>query len=171
MGFWNQTTLEPKRSHRWLVYFSNANIPSYVAKKVDKPSFEINQSEHKYFGHTFKYPGQVTWNDVTVSLVDPINPDASDALMNVLKRAGYDSPDVRTNDALYTVSKADAVAALGQTIKIEQYGSGDPDTPVETWKLWNPWIKDVKFGELSYDDDGNVEIQLTIAYDWAEYQG
>jgi hypothetical protein len=98
--FWNSTSIEPKRQHKWLVYLHNSNIPSYVARKVDKPSFSINEQQHKYFGHTFKYPGQVTWDDITMTLVDPIDPNVSDKLQEVLINSGYRTPDNRTNNAL-----------------------------------------------------------------------
>ena len=39
---------------------------------------------------------------------------------------------------------------------------------IETWNLHNFIIKSVAFGDLSYDDDGLVEITMNIAYDWAE---
>jgi|TARA_Y100001963_G_scaffold86897_1_gene120127 hypothetical protein len=173
--FWNSTSIEPKRQHKWLVYLHNSNIPSYVARKVDKPSFSINEQQHKYFGHTFKYPGQVTWDDITMTLVDPIDPNVSDKLQEVLINSGYRTPDNRTNNALYTVSKDSSVKALGPIVRIEQYGtqpglgaaSGEPYL-IEAWQVFNPWIKDVKFGELTYEDDGIVTVDLTIAFDWAK---
>ena len=41
---------------------------------------------------------------------------------------------------------------------------------IEKWTLSHFMIKSVTFGDLSYDDDGLVEIALTIAYDWAEFE-
>ena len=174
--FWNSSLLEPKRQHRWVVTFGDLlsqNVPSYVARKCDKPSFEINETQHKYFGHTFKYPGQVTWQDVSITIVDPVSPNATDGLWNSLRNAGYRPPSSRaSNDGLWTVTKAAAVNAIGPTIFLQQLGAvpgdGAPTEVLETWKLVNPWLKDVKFGELSYDDDGIVEISMTIAYDYAE---
>jgi len=172
--FWNSSALEPKRQHRWLITFGSgisAQLPSYIARSVDKPSFEINEAQHKYFGHTFKYPGQVTWNDVSMTLVDPVNPDATKALYDALNAAGYEVPEVSVGDALYTVSKQAAVNAIGPIITIEQLttapASGDPEV-IEKWQLWNPWIKNVEFGNLSYEGDDVLEISLTLAYDFAK---
>tara|TARA_R110000744_G_scaffold179822_1_gene298809 strand:+ start:257 stop:772 length:516 start_codon:yes stop_codon:yes gene_type:complete len=164
--FWNSSTLEPKRSHRWLVYLNGSNIPTYVAKKVDKPSFTINETEHKYFGHSFFYPGHVTWETISLTLVDPIEPDTSKTLMDILKDSGYSDPTDHPNGALRTVSKADSVRALGPQVRIEQF-TDDLESPVESWTLHNPWIKDAKFGNLAYDSDDMVEIELTIRFDWA----
>ena len=88
--FWNKSTLEPKRQHRWTLHLNGVGgLESYVVKKVDKPTFKINESEHDYFGHKFYYPGQVTWETVSVTLVDPIDPDSSKALYSVLQKSGY----------------------------------------------------------------------------------
>ena len=35
--------------------------------------------------------------------------------------------------------------------------------------MHNPIFTDIKWGSLSYADDGAVEYTLTIAYDWAEF--
>ena len=165
-NFWNNSTLEPKRKHRWLVYLNNANIPSYIATKVDKPSFKINEMEHKYFGHSFFYPGHVSWETISLTLIDPIDEDASFALMSLLRRAGYASPEGSADNTLPTVAKADFVAALGNSIRIEQV-SGADNRLVETWVLHNPWITDCKFGDLDHGSDDLVEITLTLRYDWA----
>ena len=45
----------------------------------------------------------------------------------------------------------------------------DGSTVSEGWRLHNPIFTDIKWGSLSYADDGAVEYSLTIAYDWAEY--
>ena len=42
---------------------------------------------------------------------------------------------------------------------------------IERWTLYNPWVKDVKFGSLDYGSDDLVEIELTLRYDFAKYQG
>ena len=106
-----------------------------------------------------------------MTLVDPVNPDATEALYRSLSAAGYKPPELRTGDALYTVSKAAAVNAIGPILTIEQYttepASGDP-VGIEKWQLWNPWIKNVEFGDLTYESDDVVEISLTLAYDFAK---
>ena len=170
--FWNSSALEPKRQHRWLLQLGKG-LRSYSVKTTDKPSFTINESEHNFFGHKFFYPGSVVWNEISVTLVDPVDPDQSSALVQVLENAGYQAPGERgdiSNPMMGTVSKAQAVAALGPKINLMQYGA-DNDKPIETWTLHNPWVKDVKFGSLDYGSDDLVEIELTIRYDWATYSG
>jgi hypothetical protein len=38
---------------------------------------------------------------------------------------------------------------------------------IEEWKLWNPIITDVKYGDLAYGDDNLNELSMTFKYDWA----
>ena len=39
--------------------------------------------------------------------------------------------------------------------------------PIESWVLHNAWLKSVEFGELTYEDEGLVEVSMTVRYDWA----
>jgi hypothetical protein len=40
--------------------------------------------------------------------------------------------------------------------------------PIEKWKLFNPFVTKVNFGDLSYDNENLTEITVEISYDWAE---
>jgi len=146
-------------------------IPSFLITKVTKPGFSIGESEHQYLNHTFYYPGRVTWNDVSFTIVDVIDSasNGAQAVMRMLETAGYQIP---TDDGVTaTVSKARSVAALG-TITIHQMDSDG--TIVEDWVLKNAWIKEVTFGELAYDSEEMQNVEVTLKYDNAYinvYQG
>jgi hypothetical protein len=160
--FWSDPSLQPKRAYRWVVYLNG--IESYTAKKVSKPSFTITESAHTYLNHKFYYPGRIEWNTVNLTLVDPLQPDAAMQIMAIINAAGYEVPENPTS--LQTMSKASAIAALGNPMKIVQVDASG--TSLETWELVNPWIKDAKFGELDYESDDMVEIELEIRYDYAK---
>ena len=161
MAFWSDATGgEPKRAYRWILDVNG--IQAYTIKKVSKPSFSISESEHQFLNHTYYYPGRVTWNTVSFTLVDPINPDTSAALIKKVQESGY-KPASSANDRK-TLNKKDSTASLGE-IKIQQIGSDG--SPVETWTLKNVWIKDVKFGDLDYSSDDMVEIEVEVRYDFA----
>jgi hypothetical protein len=51
-------------------------------------------------------------------------------------------------------------------VVLRQLGAED-NTFVEEWKLHNAWISSVKFGELSYDSEDLLNVDLEIRYDWA----
>lgn len=161
MAFWSDAQGgEPKRAYRWILDVDG--IQAYTIKKVSKPSFTITESEHQFINHTYYYPGRVTWNTISFTLVDPINPDVSAALIKKIVDSGYKPAGKETDTK--TMNKKDSTKALGE-IKIEQLDSDG--SPIETWTLKNAWIKDVKFGELDYSTDDMVEIDVEIRYDYA----
>ena len=168
--FWNDgTAQDPKRAFRFIVRLSpdanGATLPAYTAKKVTKPSFSLAESEHQYLNHTFYYPGRLTWNTVTLTLVDPVNPDAAESLVKIINEGGY-SPADDSRD-LTTMSKSKAKSALGK-FEIVQIDSEGND--LEVWELHNAWVKDAKFGDLGYDSDDLTEVELEVRYDWASFK-
>jgi len=178
MPFWStnfgeDTTLkDPKRQFRFYVEFSGIAAPIggatlWYAKTAAKPSFTVASTEHKYLNHTFKYPGSVTWADISITLVDPVDPDMSATLSDILVQSGYSPPTDPTTDQMGTISKAKAAGALG-TIIITQIDSDGAE--LEKWTLWNSFITEVKYGDLAYGTDDLTEMSLSIAYDWARIQ-
>ena len=162
--FWNDGTVQdPKRAYRWVL--RNGNIPIYTLKKVTKPSFTVTETPHKYLNHTYYYPGRVEWNTITMTLADPVAPDAAAIVTKMIKESGY-SPATKADD-LQTMSKMSSVAALGSFV-IAQLDHEGKD--IETWTLKNPWIKDVKYGELDYESDDLTAIELEIRYDYASIE-
>jgi hypothetical protein len=162
MAFWSDpyTMHEPKRVYRWILNIGG--IPQWLVKKVNKPSFEVSKAEHQYLNHTFYYPGRVTYDPVSVTLVDPVSPDATFTVMEMLRHSGYEIPD-DPND-LMTISKKFATRAVGD-INISQI---DPaGTIIDQFSLVNAWLEKSNFGELNYTDDNLVDIELTFAYDFA----
>lgn len=162
MAFWHdgQRSRDPKRNYRWVLY--NDNIEAYTLKTVSKPSFSVTPTEHSFLNHKYYYPGRVEWNSVSMTLVDPINPDAAATIMHALANSGYVPP--KSAQDLVTMSKSGAVSSLG-TIRIAQLDSSG--RAVETWTLWNAFIIDASFGDLSYEDDGLSEITIELRYDYA----
>ena len=163
--FWSNNNIDPKRSFRWILVL--ANMPTWVIKTSGKPNFTINNITHNYVAHTFNYPGRITWNPVTVTLVDPVIPDASAKLTKILQAAGYAIPG-REEDARISLNKADSTAVVGSP-SIEQVDA--QGRTIEKWILRNAWIESVNFGSLSYETDEMVNIELSFRYDWAEYEG
>lgn len=167
MAFWQDTNLEPKRSYRFTLSVAGGEgtLREFLIEQVTKPSFSITESEVKYLNHTFYYPGRLSWNDISFTVIDcltPVDANATATLVEMLEASGYNIPEGGPA-GLGTISKKRSLSALGQ-IKIHQYNSeGSP--PAETWVLNNAWIKDVQFGELSYDSDDMQKVQVTLRYD------
>ena len=181
MAFWSDTTQNvpsPKRNFRWLLFLGG--VPSWIIKKVGKPNWNVTETVHEYLNHKFYYPGRIEWQTIDVTLVDPVSPDATQTVSNILRASGYTPPEDQF-DTL-TLNKADAVSSLG-TVRIQQLGTrpsqqgaapgavnlgGGPPQAVEEWQLYNCWVKDVKLGDLDYTSDDLTEITLTLRYDFAK---
>lgn len=173
MSFWNQASLEPKRQFRWLLYI--AGMPQFIVKDVKKPSFTVATTPHDFINYKFKYPGRVEWQDIQVTIVDPVQPDSTASLVKILERAGYVLPDNYTTQAQEprTISKKSFVDALGGQIQLVQFGANtgaQEENVLEKWTINNPFLTNVDFGNLSYGSDDLVNISMTIAYDWASLE-
>ena len=177
MPFWStnfgqDTTLkDPKRKFRFTVEFQGIDAAQggallWYAKTAAKPSFSIGEVEHAYLNHKFYYPGSVSWNTTTITMVDPVDPDVTATISDIIVASGYSPPTDAT--ALGSISKAKAAGALGTVIITQIDSDGNP---LETWTLWNSFIKDVKFGDLEYGGEGDLtETQLEIRFDWARVE-
>jgi len=182
-NFWNNPGVEPKRNFRFMVRVGNFPNLSWLIKTVDKPKFSVSSQEHRYINHTFNYPSRVTWQPVSMTLVDPASPvDASGMVMNFIKLAGYMEPAGDANSAIEAsatnITKARAVGALGD-VTISHLGVtpagplSDMERPptqniVDQWRLVNAFIDGpVDFGSLSYDDESLTTLSMTLKYDYA----
>ena len=63
-----------------------------------------------------------------------------------------------------TISKLRSVQALGIPIIRQIDANGET---VDSWRLMGAWIKDVEFGELNYDEEDLMAIDVTLRYDYA----
>ena len=168
MAFWTSTASEPKRQHRFLIYMDlgNSGFVPYLAMAMTKPGFEISETEHKFLGNTYYYPGSVTWNEVTCTIINSINPDGQSLLLQALADSGYLFPPGQFDGDAGTINKAQSQRALGAVQIAELDGEGNE---ISTWTLQNAFIKSAAFGDLDYDGDELLSIEIGMRYDWAEY--
>ena len=174
-NFWTTSAArDPKRAFRFTVEFTDLGILWY-AKTVTKPKITFGEAEHNFLNHRFYYPGRAEWDPVTLTLVDPVSPDAASVLLGKISETGYRLPasaagltSVATGGVLSTPSKNSSVEAFGDLLirQIDQDGAA-----VETWTLNNAWIKDLSFGDLDYSSDELLELTMTVRYDWASFEG
>ena len=184
MAFWTSALSEPKRQHRFILRLPNLKTSDgtmayaeYLAKTVGKPSYSISETPHKFLGNTYYYPGTVTWDPVSATIVNAVDPDGNQLLYDALRNSGYllpDQQDQRVNnntgevtDAISTVNKYSALSALG-TVQIDELtGQGQI---LSSWRLKNAFITAAKFGDLDYNGDEVLNIDITFRYDWATYE-
>ena len=122
-------------------------------------------------GHTFYYPGPVTWNTIDVTIIDIATDGPDDAikyLNKLVKESGY-VPPTNTSDVTVNtlgITKAKSVGALGGLL-IKQLDS--VGMPLEEYKFHNPFVQKITYGpEFDYESDNILDVTLTIRYDWAD---
>ena len=177
MAFWSSKDLQPKRNFRWILRMGggNSDVLQVAAKTVQKPNYTLTSTTHKFLNHNFYFPNRVEWQPITVTFTDaaslgPGNTSVSDVLHDILKKSGYRLPTASNDlrDCDFAVTKEKSIAALGGNIELKQIGA-DAGEVLETWTLSRAWISKITFGDLSYEDDGLVEISIDIVYDFANY--
>ena len=171
MSFWTSTALEPKRQYRFRLTITavggggSVGNAIWFAKKVTIPQFTVGEIKHSFVDKTFYFPGRVEWNTIEATLVDPADPDAVDITNKILVGSGYYVPSKADGSEDWgSMSKQEAAMAIGEVVidVIDQDGKS-----IEQWRLINPFVKSVKFGELSYDSDELREIGIEFRYDYA----
>lgn len=167
--FWSQGSSQAKRKFRFLVSWNG--MPQFIAKSVTKPSFQVGTTTHAFLNHNFNFPGRVTWQDVTLTLVDPIQPDATYTFYRMLTAAGYVLPPavvqegVVTEQGRKTISKNSMTTVL-ENMRIETLD--EKGNTIEHWTLNNCQFTTVNFDQLDYSSEELLNITVTVKYDWAE---
>ncbi len=176
-NFWTKTTaaVDPKRNFRFKVSLFGQGI--WWAKDVDQPAATVSEATHDFMTHKFYYPSKVTWNEINMTLVDPVTPGTLDQLLFTLQDSGYVIPsNPKESSAYSSISKADAVTALSTGASTGQNGSVTIDVldakgnPLHTWMLNNAFIKSITPSQLSYTNEELMTVSLGIRYDWASYK-
>ena len=73
--WFGQKKSDPKRRFRFILNINykdkagrSAKVPVYYVKTATKPKATVSTVEHSFLSYNFKYPGRVTWDNVTVTL-------------------------------------------------------------------------------------------------------
>lgn len=185
MSFWNDTAPEPLRQYRWYIVFNNngLNENRYALKSCDKPSFDVNVTEHILLNNVYKYPGVLKWKPINVKMASTRNRNGQLSLSSVLQNfvmniGGYQPNNTVTEETVVSeevlnrsvllnpgISKTFSSLPLGFELNIKQIdGEGGA---IETWTLHNPFISNIDYGKLDYGSEEIVDINFTLNYDYA----
>ena len=98
--------------------------------------------------------GKGEWQDLEITLYDPIVPSGAQAVMEWV-RTSHESLTGR--DGYADFYKKD----------IDIYMLGPVGDKIENWKIKGAFILNAQFGELDWTSNDPAEITLTLAYDYA----
>jgi len=147
------TAFEPKQANRFVLYMDG--IPSFIIKGISAISLTQGEVVLNHINILRKVKGKSVWNDVTMTLFDPITPSGAQAVMEWV-RLGHES--VTGRDGYSDFYKKDlTVNVLGPVGDI-----------VSEWILKGAFIKEATFGDYSWDVENEAkQIELTLGLDYA----
>jgi hypothetical protein len=146
------TNFEPKMKNRYIMEIDG--IQSYLIKAANRPSINFEPIVLDHINIKRKLQGKGEWQDITITLYDPIVPSGAQQVMEWV-RLGYESLTGRKGYADFY--KKD----------IDFYMLGPVGDKIEQWKLKGAFIESANFGDLSFESNDPAEITLTLQYDYA----
>lgn len=172
MAFWSDPSTEPKRSFKYKLTIegmgaANVRLASWVIKKVSRPTFKITEVAHSFLDKKYYFPGKVDWDALTCTVAEPLLPNSTQALYSYLYGAGYNvitTPPALSSD-YSTIGKNRAVI---KSVFIDQLNNDG--SLVERWSLNNAFITNTTLTGMDYDTDTIMSFDLTIRFDWADFQ-
>jgi hypothetical protein len=129
-------------------------IPSYLVKAANRPTIQFETVTLDHINVKRKLKGKGEWQDITITLYDPIVPSGAQAVMEWI-RLGHES--ITGRDGYADFYKKD----------IDFYLLGPVGDKIEQWKLKGAFISQANFGDLSFDSNEVATIELTLSYDYA----
>jgi len=146
------TNFEPKMKNRFIMEIGG--IPSYLIKTANRPNIQFEAVTLEHINLKRKLKGKGEWQDLEITLYDPIVPSGAQAVMEWV-RTSHESLTGR--DGYADFYKKD----------IDIYMLGPVGDKIENWKLKGAFILNAQFGELDWTSNDPAEITLTLAYDYA----
>ena len=144
---------EPKLQNRFIMTVDG--IESYIIKTASRPTFTSEVVELDHINVKRKIKGKSTWDDITITLYDPIVPSVAQQVMEWIRQSHESLTGRDGYSAFY--KKQLTFQLLGPV--------GDV---VEEWSLVGAFISQANFGELDWSNTTDpVSIELTITYDYA----
>ena len=146
------TAFEPKQANRFIMTLDG--IPSFVIKGLSAISVTQGEVILNHINILRKVKGKTIWNDITMTLFDPITPSGAQAVMEWV-RLHHES--VTGRDGYSDFYKKDP--------KLQVLGPvGDV---VSEWILKGAFIKESTFGDYNWDTENEAkQIEVTLGVDY-----
>jgi hypothetical protein len=129
-------------------------IESYIIKTASRPTFTSEIVELDHINVKRKIKGKSNWDDMNITLYDPIVPSGAQQVMEWI-RTSHES-----------LTGRDGYAAFYKK-DITFYLLGPVGDKVEQWTIKGAFITSANFGELDWASNDPVSIELTLTFDYA----
>jgi len=145
------TAFEPKVTNRFIMYIDG--IPSYMVKSAASPSFTDGVIKLDHINSYRKIRGKREWQNMTLSLYDPITPSGAQAVMD-WARLGYESVTGRAGYSDF-YKKDVTLNILGPVGDI-----------VGEWIIKGAFVVSSNFGQYNWSSDEAINVELQLAMDY-----
>jgi hypothetical protein len=146
------TQFEPKVANRFIMYVDG--IPSFMIKGISAVGFDQGEIKLNHINVYRKIKGRMQWNDLTMTLFDPITPSGAQAVMEWV-RLHHESVTGRDGYSDF-YKKQITINVLGPVGDI-----------VSEWKIMGAFIKSANFGDYNWDTDASAtNITVTLGMDY-----
>ena len=145
------TAFEPKVTNRFIMYIDG--IPSYMVKSVASPSFTDGVIKLDHINTYRKIRGKREWQNMTLSLYDPITPSGAQAVME-WARLGYESVTGRAGYSDF-YKKDVTLNMLGPVGDI-----------VGEWIIKGAFVQSSNFGSYNWSTDEAISVEMTLTMDY-----
>jgi hypothetical protein len=146
------TNFEPKMKNRFIMEW--AGVPGYLVKAANRPTIQFEKVTLDHINIKRQLKGKGEWQDLEITLYDPIVPSAAQAVMEWV-RLSHESLTGR--DGYADFYKKD----------INLYMLGPVGDKIEQWTLKGAFISQANFGDLDFSSNDPATITLTLTYDYA----
>lgn len=145
---------EPLRNNRFLLRFpSDLGIQEMWVASTSRPTITMEETEIQFLNTSTWVVGRYVWEQLTVTLRDPIGPSASQAIMEWVR---LHSESVTGRQGYALAYKRDLVLQM-----LDPTG-----TAVSQWIIKNAMIVSASGGDLSYDDSELSTWTITVRPDY-----
>ena len=146
------TAFEPKQKNRFIMYVDG--IPAYLIKGVSGMGFSQEEITLNHINVYRKIKGKLKWNDLTLTLFDPITPSGAQSVMEWV-RLHHES--VTGRDGYSDMYKKDVTLnVLGPVGDI-----------ISEWVVKGAFIKSADFGEFNWDTEAEAQnISMVLGMDY-----
>ena len=145
------TPFEPKQQNRFVLYVDG--FPAYLIKAMGAVTVSQGTVNLNHINIQRNIKGKTTWGTISMTLYDAITPSGAQSVMEWV-RLHHES--VTGRDGYSDFYKKDlTVNVLGPV--------GDV---VSEWIIKGAFITEASFGEYNYDNEGAVELSMTVQPDY-----
>lgn len=147
MSWWTNPNLQPKTKSKFVVVFGGSFYLPNI-KSLNKPKVEFDTKEYRLLNHKFNYPGNATWQPITMKFVDMngmgMQTDHFDTgafLWQIMNNTGYTYPHVNNSQFrdphFRNVDNEGDEEGGGHHIATKISFRDDPDTvDIEEFNTW-----------------------------------